>query len=279
MLIAHSFDLLPIWALFLLTILVMFGFIEYGFRLGRDAQANAKKAQTSQVRSIMGASLGLLAFILAFTFNTAQTHFEARTQNLAEEVRIARNAFRQSDLLAEPERYQAKQLLTDYIRLRQTITDVEHDRDTELIMRLIGESEKIQKQLWSIATLSGVQVEGAEMESYRSSLFTGSVLALTDIHYMRLHAALMNRIPFTIWATLYLMAILAMIVMGYQAGLTGRRSPIATMTLAFTFSLVMILITDLDRPIMSFFTIDDQLMVGMLQEMEAEMTLEYIPGD
>ena len=78
MLVAHFFDLIPIWALLIGTILVMILFIEYGFRLGKGAQANAKKAQTSQVRAIMGAGLGLLAFMLAFTFSTAQTHFEAR---------------------------------------------------------------------------------------------------------------------------------------------------------------------------------------------------------
>ena len=41
----------------------------------------------------------------------------------------------------------------------------------------------------------------------------------------------MNRIPLTIWITLYLMAILSMVIMGYQAGLTDRRSPVATITM------------------------------------------------
>ena len=104
MLIFHFFDLIPIWLLFIGTIMTMVLFIESGFRLGNRARATAKKAQTSQVRAIMGAGLGLLAFMLAFTFNTAQTHFEARVQILAEEARIARNAFMQADLLEEPRR-------------------------------------------------------------------------------------------------------------------------------------------------------------------------------
>jgi len=111
MLIAHFFDLIPIWFLLIGTVGLMVLFIEFGFRLGRKAQATAKKAQTSQVRAIMGAGLGLLAFMLAFTFSTAQSHFEARVQSLAEEARIARNAFMQADMMKEPERTQAKQLL------------------------------------------------------------------------------------------------------------------------------------------------------------------------
>ena len=113
MLIAHFFDLVPIWLLLIATVLIMVVFIEYGFRLGTKAQSQAKKAQTSQVRAIMGAGLGLLAFMLAFTFSTAQTHFEARVQSLAEEARIARNAYMQADLLPEPRRSAAKQLLKD----------------------------------------------------------------------------------------------------------------------------------------------------------------------
>ena len=106
-----------------------------------------------------------------------------------------------------------------------------------------------------------------------------SVLALTDIHYTRVHSTIMNRIPFTIWATIYLMAILSMIIMGYQAGLTDRRSPVATITLAVAFSAVIILITDLDRPIMSFFDVNNQLLVDLYEKMQSDLTVKYYPGD
>ena len=71
---------------------------------------------------------------------------------------------------------------------------------------------------------------------------------------------------------LFLMAQLSMIVMGYQAGLTGTRSSLATWTLAITFSAVMTLVTDLDRPNMSLFSISDQLMV----ELKNRMTEDHV---
>jgi hypothetical protein len=89
----------------------------------------------------------------------------------------------------------------------------------------------------------------------------------------------MNRIPITIWMTLYLMAALAMIIMGYQAGLTDRRSPVATITLALAFSAVIILITDLDRPVMSFFEINNQLLVDLDEYIQSELQLKHFPGD
>ncbi len=279
MLIAHFFDLIPIWALLIGTVLIMVLFIEFGFRLGKNAQAGSRKAQTAQVRAIMGAGLGLLAFMLAFTFATAQSHFEARVQSLAEEARIARNAFMQADLLAEPRRSQAKQLLKDYIEIRSDSRTFTGPEVAEQLAELLRASEQIQQKLWLIAAQSDKQVKDKQVGVKESDLFMVSVLALTDIHYTRLHSAVMNRIPFTIWITLYLMAILSMIIMGYQAGLTDRRSPVATMTLAVAFSAVIILITDLDRPVMSFFEINKQLLVDLNEYMETDLRLKYYPGE
>jgi len=279
MLVSHFFDLIPIWLLLIGTILIMIVFIEYGFRLGKRAQAHAKKAQTSQVRAIMGAGLGLLAFMLAFTFATAQSHFEVRVQSLAEEARIARNAFMQADLLREPGRTQARQLLKDYVELRAELKEISGDNVAEQVAELIRMSENIHRQLWSLAAGSDGQstLDASQIEQH--DLFMVSVLALSDVHYTRVHSAIMNRIPLTIWMTLYLMAALAMIIMGYQAGLTDRRSPVATITLACAFSAVIILITDLDRPVMSFFEINKQLLVDLYEYMAADLRLEYFPND
>jgi len=279
MLIAHFFDLIPIWLLLIGTIAIMVLFIEYGFRLGQNAISKAKKAQTSQVRAIMGAGLGLLAFMLAFTFSTAQSHFEVRVQSLAEEARIARNAYMQADLLPEPRRTGAKQLLKDYIKLRAGISMVSGSIITEQIAELLRLSEQTQHELWLLAVGSETADASGLSMADSDAPFMTSVLALTDIHYTRVHSAIMNRIPFTIWMTLYLMAALSMIIMGYQAGLTERRSPVATVTLAIAFSAVIILITDLDRPVMSFFEINKQLLVDLYNYMETDLRLEYYPGD
>ena len=227
----------------------------------------------------MGAGLGLLAFMLAFTFSTAQSHFEVRVQSLAEEARIARNAFMQADLLAEPARTRAKHLLKEYIDIRSSTHSVKNDEIPEKLAEAIQLSEKIQRDLWALVSESAGQASKSQGEFDKNDQLMTSVLALTDIHYTRLHSAIMNRIPLTIWMTLYLMATLSMIIMGYQAGLTERRSPVATVTLAIAFSAVIILITDLDRPVMSFFHINNQLLVDLQEYMEADLRLQYYPGD
>jgi hypothetical protein len=109
-------------------------------------------------------------------------------------------------------------------------------------------------------------MEGGE-NAAESGIFAQSVLTMISAHDARLQAAIFNRISPVIWLTLYIMALLSMLVMGYQAGLTGTRSSLATWSLALAFSVVMALITDLDRPNMSLFQMDQ----GLMEELESRM--------
>ena len=69
--------------------------------------------------------------------------------------------------------------------------------------------------------------------------------------------------PPIIWITLIVMSFLSMIVMGYQAGLTGKRSMLATWTLAITFAVVLTLVADLDQPQMKLFKMNQTLMTEL----------------
>lgn len=274
----HFLDQFSLVQLFLVTLAVMVFFIEIGFRIGRHSQSKAAKAQASQVRSIMGAVLGLLAFIMAFSFATGQSHYEVRVQHMVEEARLARNIYFQAEFLQAPYSDQARQIIRDYIGDRIKADQLARQKKIEEILQLIERSEQMHQDLWRIAAIN-------ESSSDASSIpgrdpFTELVSGLIDVHAQRLQAALMNRIPSIIWIALYLCALLSMMVVGYQAGLVGRRSPIATVSLALAFSGIMMLITDLDRPLMSLFHMDNHIMVEVIQMMDAEQAalLEAMTG-
>jgi hypothetical protein len=252
----HFFDAISIEALFLLTVAFMLLMLEAGYRLGLRAQSNSAKAQTAQVRALMGATLGLLAFMLAFTFSNAQSHFEDRMQYQIDEAVVAKNAFMQADLAEEPLRTHARELLQDFVDGRLELTSAVRDGRASDIFPLLQRTEEIQLELWSL----GVNDE-----------FMNAVLRLMDLHTYRVQAALVNRLPVVIWMTLYFTAVMSMIVVGYQAGLSLKRSPVATYSLALAFAAVMMLIMDLDRPLQSLFELDggvmEQLAVFMRNEL------------
>jgi len=266
----HFLDQYSLWQLFLATLLLMVLFIEIGFHLGRRSQSKAAKAQASQVRSIMGATLGLLAFMLAFSFATGQSHYEIRVQNMVEEARLARNAYFQAEFLPAPYDTEARQILHEYISDRVLVDKLAREGKGSEILELIEKSEGMQEQLWRIAAANEASPNVTVSNGLGRDPFTELVSGLIDIHAQRLQAALMNRIPHVIWITLFCCALLSMLVMGYQAGLVGRRSPIATVSLALAFSGIMMLITDLDRPLMSLFHVDNQIMSEVLQLMDKE---------
>lgn len=274
---AQWFDSYSIAGLFVVTVLIMITFIEIGFRLGAGVGGKAAKLQAAQVRAIMGAALGLAAFMLAFSFSISQSHFEGRVQSMVEEARLARNAFLQSEFLHEPYRGEARQILRQYVQDRIQIVALAREQKAEAIIALVEKSEQMQAKLWRLAVAN--QLKGLEtgLTTPEREPFMGSVTGLIDIHAARLQAAVMNRISSVIWAALYLTLVMSMLIMGFQAGLTGRRSPVATYTLAVAFSVVMMLITDLDRPLMSLFKVDNQVMVRLLEQMESTSGAFSIP--
>lgn len=256
----HFFDRLSIEALFMLTFVLMVFMLELGFRLGVRKKGNSIKAQVSQVRALMGAALGLLAFMLAFTFSGARDHFENRIQFLVDEAVLAQNAFMQADLLAEPRRTQARQLLREFVEGRVKLSAALRGKNQEQVFQLLEHAGEIQKRLWSI---------GREQSANGDKEIANAVLSLMDMQSRRVHAALANRIPLVIWITLYFNAFLSMGVVGFQAGLSERRSPIATFSLALSFSAVMALIIDLDRPVQSLFAVDVAAMQQLLEFMRS----------
>ena len=264
----NPLDNIPLWLLMIVATLSQVFFIEAGFRYGRTRKGPAKKAQMAQVRAIMGASLGLLAFMLAFSFSIAQQHFEVRTGAYMMEVSAIDSAFRGADLLPEDDRTEAKELLIEFTKLRVELAATASDAKIESVIEMIRESERMHDHLWSIAERS---MEGSG-SGESTGIFAGAVLAMINAHDARLQAALFNRIPPVIWLTLFLMSLLAMVVMGFQAGLTGTRSGLATWTLAITFSAVMMLVTDLDRTKMTLFRINQDLMLELENRMVERVT-------
>ena len=251
-------DQIPLLLLFFLLIFLMVSFVELGYKAA-SRWRRQNKAQLAQVRAIMGASLGLLGFMLAFSYSMAQRHFEERNAAFLMEVSEIDAAFRSAELLSPGHREQAKSYLKLFVQTRLETKAAADRKDIETAMQKIAEAERIHTQLWAVAAAASDKAD----DEFDSARYADAVLAMIRAHDVRLQAGLYNRIPPFIWYTLIFMSMLSMMIMGYQAGLTDARSRLATWGLALTFALVMMLVTDLDRPITTFFKMNQQLMVEL----------------
>ncbi len=254
-------DAIPLVPLLLIAVGSMVGCIELGFYIGSVHADKCYKAQMAQVRAIMGALLGLVAFLLAFSFSMAQGHFEDRSRAYLLEANALGDAWRAADLIEPETGAIAQDLLRRYVDSRVALREAVDDGRREAVEQQFQEAELATSLLWDVARTAARSHDEAETP------LTRAVLGIIDAKTQRLQATLYNRISGVIWLTLLGVSTLAMLVMGYQAGLTGTRSRLATWTLAVTFAAVMTLITDLDRPKMTLFSLNNQIMVDLQYRM------------
>jgi hypothetical protein len=248
-------DIIPIWLLVIITTVLFSIAVEFGFRVGKFKHERLEEGQSPQVSTILGASLGLLAFFLAFTFNMAGSRYDARKKLVLDEVNTIETTCLRAQLLPEPHRKEFQDLLREYIDTRaQLQTD-----SLEVVRQVILKSEDLHNLLWSkvVALTENGNYSGA------TSLFINSLNDLFSLHGKRIYAGLRNRIPISIFLAIYFVGFLATAMMGYQAGLTGKRAPLASLALVLTFAIVMTLITDLERPRQNIFSVSQQPMVEL----------------
>lgn len=81
-------DPLPIWAIYILTVLFTLLAMELGYWLGKAWRRRVPEEKESAVGALAGATLGLLAFMLAFTTGMAISRFDNRRQLVLSEANV-----------------------------------------------------------------------------------------------------------------------------------------------------------------------------------------------
>ena len=253
-----ALDRLPLWGLFLTIVVLVLAAIEGGYRLGSYRHRQEGRAKEAPVGAMVGATLGLLAFMLAFTFGMAASRFDTRKQLVLEEANAIGTTYLRAAMLPE-RRDEIRALLRSYVDIR--LEAVRSDKVAEEILR----AETTQGQLWSAATTVGLQ----HPDSIVVGLFVQSLNEVIDLHAKRVTAGLRNRIPGAIWAALLTIAAFSMAAMGYHAGLVGTTRSLAIIVVAVTFSAVIALIADLDRPQEGSLTVSQQALIDVRQSMNS----------
>ena len=250
-------DFLPLWALFPITVAVAVIAVELGYRVARYRLQHSKEENPAQVGGMVGATLGLLAFMLAFTFGLAGSRFEARRQVMLSEANAIGTTYLRAKMLPEPMRTDAQNQLRGYVDLR--LEAVQPGK----LEQALEKSEELHHSLWSVAIATSEKDRSAI-----TSLFIQSLNQVIDLHATRVMAGLQSRVPGVIWLVLYMLAFLAMVLLGYQSGLAGSRRSIAVIALILGFTSVLILIADLDRPGQGMLQVSQQAMIDLRQSMK-----------
>ncbi len=231
----YSFSTLHI---FLATIVFIYLTYEIGYQIGKYVLLRYEHIVDTTQGPMVSGILVTLAFVLAFTFSMAASRFDARKQIVLHESNAIATAYLRADLLASPYKSEVKRLLREYVDLRLQAIDI-----TKREMA-ITRSLEIHELLWSQITSVAEQYP-----SPLTALMIQSINQVIDIHEKRVTAALRERIPISIWLTLYAITAFAMMTMGSQSGLLKKRRLMQVVPTVLAYSALITLVADLDRPV------------------------------
>jgi len=252
----HPLDSLPLWVVFLLAVVLLLLASEAGYRLSRVMLRRWPDRAEASVGALNGATLAMLAFLLAFVTSAAVSSFSARRQAVVAEANAIGTAYLRAGYLPEPYTAESRQLLRDYVDTRLQATD--QDKITWILER----SEEIHSDLWT-------QVEAlVRMESSPTlALYVASVNEVIDLHTDRVNVALVARLPWNIVLGLFLMALLALGLVGLHAGYGESRNLIALLAFVLTLSVVFLLIVDLGRGNTGLLQVSQQALLDLQRGM------------
>ncbi len=253
-------EYIPIWLLFALAVLLVLAAIEGGYRLAVYRRRHLTKGIDAPISAVISGTLGLLAFLLAFTFGLAASRFETRRELLLDEVNAIGTTYLRAEMVTEAEGLKIRQLLREYVHLRAGVL-----KQPEMLPEVLARSEELQDELWSQAVVVAKQNSTSET----NALFIASLNDVIDFHTKRVVVG-EYRIPTVIWLALYIVSLLSMGGVGYQFGAAGERDVAISMFLALAFSIVICLIEDLDRVDQGALQVSQQPMIELDLKLQAE---------
>lgn len=229
----------PLWVIVLGTELLVLLAIVTGVYLGRFRKRPTAKDEDAPIGTVVGATLGLLAFILAFTFGMTASRFDMRKQVFLDEVNAIETTFLRAGLIPEPHRTEVRKLLKTYVAIRTDLA-----RHPENVLPAIKRSDAIQSQLWPHATaLAEADLKNPDIVA----LFIDSLNEMFDLQTKRVTVGLYYRIPPVIWLALIAITLLSMVQVGYLFGKAEKTNWFSIVALSLAFAAVVVLIADLDR--------------------------------
>jgi hypothetical protein len=246
---------IPLWLLFIIGAAIVMLAIETGWRIGNFMRKRTHEEKEMSISAAVGATLGLLAFLLAFTFDMAATRYNHLKEVVVQEADAIDTTYLRADYLPKQPRDEVRSLLREYAALRSG------GKNVVLTPEGLAETASIQDQLWAIAADAG-----SKSGSFTTALFIQSLNDMKDADTERI-STWRNGIPDPVWLMLGVVTIFSMTALGYEFGTAGYRGWVVTILLAIAFTTVLMLTADLDQSQAGLVQVSQQPLLDVLKSM------------
>lgn len=229
-----------------------------GQRYGLHVKKRIDEVQDAPISSAVAAALGLLAFMLAFTFQIVGNRLDNRKQLLLNEISDIRTAYQCAGLVPEPIRSQTRKLVLRYIDIR---VDFAYDRRN--LTDVAKESTQILDSLWRFSE----ELAALDRSSEAFSLYMSSISNMVSLYHQRFTVTFQTGLPPTIVYVLIFVAFFSMLTLGYQFGISGKGSFPVNLLMGIAFASVIWLIFALDHPETGIIKLSRAPLLSLQQEL------------
>jgi hypothetical protein len=263
MLFYKLLDSLPIVGIFAVLAIVAALMAESGYRLGRWWQKRTPDEKEGPTAMIVGSLLALMGFLLAITTGMASDRFDKRRELVLAEANSIGTTYLRAGYLPEPASSEIRDLIREYVPLR-----ISRTVDPEDVHVRIARSVELHGKLWQLAE----ELARTTAESDVLALFIDSLNETIDLHETRVTVGVYARVPETVILLLFLGAMVTLTMVGYNAGLSLRRSSLSAIVLVLVLSSVITLVVDLDRSQGGFLTVNQQPLIDLQEQIGAQLS-------
>ncbi len=248
------FNTVPIWCVYVIIILIILLSIRGGITYAKSKKRKDSHTDDSSINTMVGAILGLLAFILAFTFNMTSSRFDARKKLFLDEVNSIETGWLRAGLVEQPFSEELQHKLVEYVEIRIWLA-----KNPNGLAYALAKSQEIQSEIWGqIKEMTNKNIGSPVI----NSLLINAINDMFDIQTKRESVGAIDRIPSLIWVALYSLIIIAMFAVGYLHGNTESVNWVMVLALAICFAVIIIIIVELDSPT-GLISINDQILLEM----------------
>lgn len=240
-------------SLFALILLLM----NVGRRLAVWHEHKYHTGQKADTHITEGAIFALLGLLMAFTFSSAASKFDARRLLIIEEANAIGTAYLRLDLLPEPPRQILQHKFREYVDTRLKIyDDISHETAYE--PQLI-KSADLQKDIWLKAIASCEQTSPQACMLLLPSLNSMFDIANTRMSNLKLHPHIF------MFIILIGLVLLTSILAGYSISTKKMGGTMHYACYAFVVAVTIYAILDMEYPRIGFIRVDsfDQVLTDV----------------
>lgn len=234
--------------------------LEIGFRLGARRQAKSDESDKTHANALHGATLGLLALLLGFTFAMAVSRYETRKTYMVDQANAIGTVALRAKLLPSPGAEKAYALTRDYLESRFQYNAA--GTDNSAVITAEARANDLENQLWALGRDAALQ----DPHSQPAALYLQGLNDMFDLREKR-RFALNDQVPTAVVFLLFAVSLISLGLVAYSCGLNGLRRTRANITFAFLIALVLTVILDIDRPRQGFVQVSQESLIRLQQSL------------